>query len=598
MEGADDAAATSIQAAWRGKCARMEANEGGALWGKSSAAAEIDWPQYRKVLLAGCIGNVLEWYDFALYGAFAPVFARIFFAPCKMDTPETCELGWDASHCTVNEDHLASTVLPPAGPLTGGISECCQWAAGDGGASSWADGGMSCSYSPIEKGALLKFFATFGAAFIMRPLGGVIMGMIGDQYGRKKALQISIGLMLIPSLGLAALPSYDSIGMAAPIVLLLIRLIQGAAAGGELVGSILFIVESAPEDKRGLLGAFCFTFAIIGTMMGTLAASIVSSVLSESEAEDYGWRLAFLFGFLLGISGLWLRKGLEESEEFLAAQKEREESPDETIHVNPLTEALTKYPKQVGFVVAVCSIWCCGFYTCFIWIGTLYGIMDDPESHGHHEAQMCEGQTSTEDATISKFVTPFEQMVLVVLFPALGHASDQLRNAPDRRLRVMLCGTIGLALTAGPLYALIQDSPTTVTAMFVQTIWAVCMASIGGPMSAWFVEFFPPLVRYSAVGIGYNLSQAIFGGTAPLIATALISCHCCADSLAPMYWVSFVCLVSAVGIMGARSQTLRDARQQVDASGGGSKGKDSTETEMDNPLQQDYIVGDGDVQET
>ena len=120
----------------------------------------------------------------------------------------------------------------------------------------------------------------------------------------------------------------------------------------------------------------------------------------------------------------------------------------------------------------------------------------------------------------------------------------------------MLGGTAGLMLTAVPCYALIQSFPSTGMAMFVQTIWALCMAAIGGPMSAWFIEFFPPLVRYCAVGIGYNISQAIFGGTAPLIATTLISCHCCAESLAPMVWVSTVALISALGIYAARIQVL------------------------------------------
>jgi MFS family permease len=185
------------------------------------------------------------------------------------------------------------------------------------------------------------------------------------------ALQISIGMMLFPSLGLAVLPTYESIGMLAPILLLIIRLLQGAAAGGELVGSILFIVESAPSHQRGLLGALCFTFAIVGTMMGTLAASIATSLLSKCDLDSYGWRLAFVFGFLLGLSGVWLRRGLEESEEFMEAQSEIKAG--DAPPPNPLKEAVTKYPKEVASVITVCAIWCCGFYTCFIWIGTLYG---------------------------------------------------------------------------------------------------------------------------------------------------------------------------------------------------------------------------------
>jgi MHS family proline/betaine transporter-like MFS transporter len=395
--------------------------------------------------------------------------------------------------------------------------------------------------------------------------------------------------MLFPSLGLALLPSYSSIGYAAPLILLLIRLVQGAAAGGELVGSILFIVESAPDNLRGLLGAFCFTFAIVGTMMGTLAGSIVTALLDTPAVESYGWRLAFVFGFMLGLSGVWLRRGLEESEEFMHAQaalQEQSEAPPP----NPLKDAVTKYPKEVFTVVTVCSIWCCGFYTLFIWIGTLYGIMNDPESAGHHETDLCGEQVDKSDLHISPFVTPVQQTLLVVLFPAMGYLSDRLSTA-DRRLRVMFGGTVGLVLTVVPLYALLQAYPSTGTAMFVQTIWAVCMAAIGGPMSSWFIEFFPPLIRYCAVGIGYNFSQAIFGGSAPLIATALISCHCCSDSLSPMVYVTFVCGVSACGAVAAKLQLDRKEKEaqglaegdNEEEEGGDGEAEDGCPTLMSRP---------------
>ena len=193
-----------------------------------------------------------------------------------------------------------------------------------------------------------------------------------------------------------------------------------------------------------------------------------------------------------------------------------------------------------------------------IWIGTFYGMMNDPEGSGGFE-------TGAENAQIEHpfFITSFELTLLIVLFPFMGWASDQIPH-PDKRLRVMAAGVVGLLVCSVPLFSLMMANPTTGMALVMQSIFAVFMAAIGGPMAAWFVESFPPMVRYSGVGVGYNFSQAFFGGTAPLIATALIGAG---FALGPMLWMCCVCCVSLGGLYVGRARAYAQAAALVSAGG-------------------------------
>ena len=166
--------------------------------------------------------------------------------------------------------------------------------------------------------------------------------------------------MLFPSLLLAMMPAYSSIGVAATLGLIIIRCCQGVAAGGELVGSMLYTVESAPQEKRGMYGAFAFSFAIVGTMLGTLVSSIIRLIFAEEGVMLYGWRVGYIIGFLIGIAGVQLRKGLEESPEFTQAKAEID--AEQVVPSNPLKDAFTKYNKEVLMVMTTVSIWCCGMH--------------------------------------------------------------------------------------------------------------------------------------------------------------------------------------------------------------------------------------------
>ena len=212
----------------------------------------MPWAQYRTVLLAACIGNVLEWYDFALYGGFAAEFGTLFFPPCEMSAFDMADIDFDQASalCSAGAGGDKHTLVRAENcPM---VDHCCAWDNTLAGPIDGMELG-DCVYDPVEKGQLLKSFGVFAGAFIMRPVGGLVMGSVGDKYGRKAALQLSIALMLFPSILLAILPTYDQIGYASTLALLTIRLCQGVAAGGELVGSMLYTVESAPGQiaQRG-----------------------------------------------------------------------------------------------------------------------------------------------------------------------------------------------------------------------------------------------------------------------------------------------------------------------------------------------------------
>ena len=201
-------------------------------------------PQQRKVLVASSLGNILEWYDFALFGFFAPILAQLFFP---------------------SDNHLAS---------------------------------------------LLSTFGVFAAGFLMRPLGGALFGHLGDRVGRKNALAASVILMAIPTTLLGLLPTHAQVGILAPLLLTGLRLIQGLSVGGELTGSISFIVEHSPPTQRGFFGSWASNSIGMGLLLGSATGALMTSLLSQDDLVRWGWRIPFLFGIFVGGVGLYLRMKL------------------------------------------------------------------------------------------------------------------------------------------------------------------------------------------------------------------------------------------------------------------------------------------------
>ncbi|KAJ8603284.1 hypothetical protein CTAYLR_006951 [Chrysophaeum taylorii] len=423
----------------------------------SSVGASEDDGSARRVsfarkFTASTIGNILEWYDFAVFGGLADVLGDVFF---------------------------------PASTRTA---------------------------------SLLEALAVFGAAFVMRPVGGLMFGWIGDTLGRKIALEMSIAMMLVPSVAIGLLPGYSSIGGFATAALVVLRLCQGVAVGGELVTAYVFVAEHAPSRR----GAAAWTGLVLdgsncGTLLGIGMVAVTRAVLSRRDLYRLGWRLCFCLGLPLGATGIALRRGIGNHEPELIKETGR----------NPLLEVWRTRRAEVASVAGVSALWCGGFYTSFIWMGLFY-------------AERVSGSDPVRGAYA---VNAAMLAVLCMLFVpmALTTRTDDPRAGARRAL---VRGQLGMLLVSMPAFAIVSASRSTPAAIFAQLLIAPCLASFGAGMPYFLVCSFPPEIRVAAIGIAYNVSQALFGGTAPLVQTALAEVH----PVLPGVALSFFALLSYLSL--------------------------------------------------
>jgi len=404
----------------------------------------------RRRILAGTVGNVLEWYDFAVYGFLVPIMGPLFF--------------------------------PDVDPLT----------------------------------ALINTYGIFAAGYLMRPLGGVIFGRIGDLMGRKKALQLSIIMMAVPTVLVGMLPVYEQIGAFAAVLLVLLRLMQGISVGGELTGSMSYLVETAPANRRGLGGSWSVFGGVAGILLGSLVATLLNNTLDEEFMRTWGWRLPFLGGFIIFFVGRWLRRSLVESPEFSAAE-ERGETQG-----NPLREVLREMPLRILHVSTSIILFATSFYMLFVWMPTyLTDIVQPPVPH-------------------ALLVNSLTMALLLMMIPFGGYLSDRFGGK-----RVMLSATALMGVSIYPLF-LILDHGVMIDAIIIQTVFAMLLGLIQGPIPAYMVSCFPVNNRYTAIGISYNITLGIFGGTAPLVATWLIGTS--GDIASPALYLAGLALVSIISM--------------------------------------------------
>lgn len=377
-------------------------------------------------LLAGFVGNILEWYDFTVYGYFATVIGALFFP---------------------SEDKFAS---------------------------------------------LIAAFGVFAAGYLMRPLGGVLFGIIGDKLGRRKALSMSILLMAIPTTLLGCLPTHDQWGWVSAALLIFIRLLQGISVGGEFTGSISFLVEKAPDGKRGFFGSWT-TFGVMGGMLlGSSVGALVANVLTPEQIHDYGWRIPFLLGFLVGILGLYLRKGMARDDTIEKLKREGGLSP------SPLKELWTGHRNSAikliffnwGFAVSV--------YLIFIYLTSyLHSFLDVPMH-------------------LALSANTIALVVLMCLIPFMGKLSDRVGRKP-----MLLAALMGFILLSFPLFGLLFKS-TFGAILTSLLVFALMESVLQGVAPAAMAEMFPTRIRYTGLSVSYNIATALFGGTAPVLATWLI----------------------------------------------------------------------------
>ncbi len=375
----------------------------------------------RRGVVAGVVGNMLEWYDFALFGFFAQQIGAQFF---------------------------------PAGNPTA---------------------------------SLLAAFGTFAAGFVMRPVGGALFGWVGDRFGRKQALIWSVLAMAFPSFFIGVLPGAETIGLAAPVLLLVFRLLQGLAVGGEYMASAVFLVEGAEPGRRGWMGSWGPLGASAGTLLGSAAGAIVNAAMSPEDVMAYGWRIPFILGLGVGLGGLAIRRHYVERVPHQAPAK------------SPLREAFRAHWRTMLHLVALVAGISVGFYTTFMYAATWLE------------------QVAQVPARTALGINTAAMALSLLVIPAAGRASDLVGRRP-----VLLAASGALALLAYPLMALMaRGQPAGILAG--QVGLAVLVAANGGVMPAAMAELAPWRVRCTVLSVAYNLGMALLGGTTPLVAAWLLS---------------------------------------------------------------------------
>jgi|1048.fasta_scaffold14758_2 MHS family proline/betaine transporter-like MFS transporter len=400
--------------------------------------------------IVGLVGNVMEWYDFAVYGFFAATIGKLFF--------------------------------PSDNPVV----------------------------------SLIASFGTFAAGFLVRPLGGLVFGRIGDMVGRHRAMYLSVVTMAVPTLLMGLLPTYATIGIWAPILLVLTRLIQGLSVGGEYTSSLVYMVEQAPNGKRAFSAMWGSWGATLGTLLGSAVGFSVASILTQEEMVAWGWRLSFIMGGFVAMLGLWLRRGHEE--EHPVSQSK---APQKDIFTKHRWAVMRVALLNIGNAVA--------FYTIFVYAVSFL------EQVVHFSDQKALRNNSIAMAFI------------LLVMPLSAKMADRYG-----RKGVLLVGFLMLTLSAIPLFHVIAQGIRWVT-ISCHLALSLGLGIVSGAIAAANVELMPRDIRCTGLAFSYNLSVGVFGGLTPLVITWLT--EYLNNPSAPGYWVAGASLISLLTLLFSVKET-------------------------------------------
>ncbi|MBV1777848.1 MHS family MFS transporter [Paeniglutamicibacter sp. ABSL32-1] len=364
-------------------------------------------------------------------------------------------------------------------------------------------------------GTLLSF-ATFGVGFLARPVGGIIFGHFGDRVGRKQMLIISLVGMGLCTLLMGMLPGYAQIGIAAPILLTILRLVQGVMVGGEWGGATLMAVEHAPKGKKGFYGAFPQTGAPAGTALATVAFLAVAQMPDEAFLS-WGWRLPFLASAVLVVVGLVIRLSISESPVFAAAREQQE-----LVKV-PLVEAFKRHPKEIFLIAGT-----------YLSQGVLAYIT---MSYLVNYASKIVGL----DRSMALLGVLIAALVAVVLYPVFGALSDTWG-----RKTMYFIGAVAMLLSIGPAFAMINTGTVAGFIAAVVLIFGIAMPPAAGVTGSLFSMVFSREVRYTGASVGYTISQIAGPAFAPTIATALFAAYGTSDAI--VVYLVIVAVISCVSV--------------------------------------------------
>ncbi|MEU4311326.1 MFS transporter [Nocardia sp. NPDC024068] len=338
---------------------------------------------------------------------------------------------------------------------------------------------------------LLSSFAVFGLAFLARPLGGFVLGPLADRIGRKRVLVLVLTVMAACSVGIGVLPGYDSWGIAAPLVLVLLRTLQGFSAGGEYGSGSAFLLEYAGPNRRAF-GISWLTFGTTaGLMLGITVVTGLTAALGDATMADWGWRIPFLLAAPLAGIALYIRAKLEETPDF------RTMSETGSLSTSPAREVLGR-GRRLALIVGIGAMHATCFYAVFTYMPTYIGTVNDYGSTFSLVSTMCAG------------------LATMVTLPLVARLSDRIGRRP-----VLLAGSLGFAVLVFPVFAAITLG-NPVLALASQLALGILTAVYLSASAAAMPELFPAAIRSTGVSIGFNIPAAVFGGSAPFVATFLI----------------------------------------------------------------------------
>jgi MHS family proline/betaine transporter-like MFS transporter len=372
--------------------------------------------------------------------------------------------------------------------------------------------------------SLLVTFGAFGLAYLVRPLGAIVVGGYTDRAGRKAGLLLSMALMMIGTTLMAVTPGYATIGLAAPIIIILARVLQGFSVGGEFGSAVSFLSEHG-GGRKGFSASWQFATGGLITVIASLFGVGLTSLLSHDQLVAWGWRIPYVFGMLIGPAGLYVRSKIVETPEFIEAEK-----PETT----PIKDLLRRHPLPVLLALGISIISNASFYI-LAYIPT-YGV-----------------KTLHLPASTGFTATLVGGLILAIGCPLAGYLSDKLPQRP--LLMVITCWLF--VLTPYPAFYLMAAWPSLATCIIAVGWLQLCKAGYSGVLPSLMSEQFPAETRAIGVALGYSVSVSVFGGLAPLVATWLIAAT--GDSLAPSYYLIFTALLSLFALLAIQWRSRRAA---------------------------------------
>ncbi|MFG3044221.1 MFS transporter [Streptomyces sp. NPDC048241] len=402
------------------------------------------------------------------------------------------------------------------------LGNCMEWF--DFGVYSYLAATLGKVFFPGASPAaqVVSSFATFAAAFVVRPLGGLVFGPLGDRLGRQKVLATTMIMMAIGTFAIGVIPSYATIGIAAPILLLVARMVQGFSTGGEYGGATTFVAEYSPDRRRGFLSSWLDFGTFVGYALGSALVTVLNLLLSDAEMLSWGWRIPFLVAGPLGVIGLYMRLKLEESPAFQQQMDEHEKSLAQESAGSEFKDIIKNHWAALLICMGLVLLYNVTNYMVTGYLPT-------------YQTETLHRSSSSADVLVL-----IGMVWIVILITFLGRLSDRVGRRP-------LYGWAAAAMIvlAIPAFLLIKAEGTWAPILGV-LILATLLAFFAAPSAATLPALFPTAVRYAAMGIGFNFAVAAFGGTTPLVTAALVDVT--GDDLMPAYYLMLAGVIGLITV--------------------------------------------------